>query len=98
MRGHDSPSPSGAGSPYMDLGAVTKRCLATSLATVEAALPSSRAISLHPLPWSSILSIELRSCLVSLEYALSVPALPFFLAIAGLRSLRGRPIPAHRED
>ena len=64
--GHASPSPSGAGCPAIDLGEVTKRCLATSSDTVEGDLPSSRAISRQGLPLSSILSIELRSALVSL--------------------------------
>lgn len=80
--GQASPRPSGAGSPYMDLGAVTKRCLATSLATVDGALPISLAISRQGLPRSSILSMEFLSCLVSLEYALPGPVPAIFLPIA----------------
>ena len=64
------------------LGAVTKRCRATSPATVDGALPSSRAISRHEAPRSSILSMELRSCLASLEYDLSDGGLPLTLLLA----------------
>lgn len=51
----------GAASPKWALGEVTKRCLATSQATVEGARPSSEAICLQDLPLSSICSIWLRS-------------------------------------
>ncbi len=71
----------------MDLGKVMKRCLATSLATVEGVLPSSLAIPRQVLPRSSILSIAFLSCLSSLGYDLPGPALLLFLpAITGLRS------------
>ena len=63
----------GASSQWRALGVVTKRCRATLPATVDGALPSSRAISRHGAPRSSILSMELRSCLASLEYDLSGP-------------------------
>ena len=56
----------GAGSPRRARGEVTNLCLPTSLATVEGALPISRAISRQPFPLSSILAIACRSCLASL--------------------------------
>lgn len=92
--GQDRPSPSGAGSPYMDLGEVTNLCLATSSATVDGDLPSSRAIALQPMPRSSILSIALRSCLSSLEYDLGGPPLPFLAILSSV--LRGPALPARQ--
>ena len=65
-RSHAPERSDGAGSPASERGAVTNRCLATSFATVDGARPSSAAISLQPLPRSSILAIACRSCLVSL--------------------------------
>ncbi len=102
QRGHDpsrghaeaSSATTGAGSPRRVWGEVTKRCLATSLATVDGALPISRAISLAPLPRSSILSIVFLSCLVSLAYDLSDALFrPFlrFLAMAASSFLRAGP-------
>lgn len=98
---HASPSPAeGAGSPYLALGAVTKRCLATSPATVEGDLPSSDAIDRQLMPRSSILSIALRSCLSSLEYDLSDGDLPplSFLAIPASCLSGAGPFRRHKTD
>lgn len=65
-RSHAPERSAGAGSPASALGAVTNRCRATSLATVDGARPSSAAISRQPLALSSILAMAWRSCLVSL--------------------------------
>ena len=83
--GHDSPRPSGAGRPLIDLGDVTNLWRATSLATVDGAQPRERAIALHESPLSSPRSMSLRSDLVSLPYELV--SLPYDLSAGGLAFL-----------